>query len=88
MKSPFGHSIESLRTMSVAELKALIGELFPSAGHPWLEKFLIVINDPASGAFHHAMADERVHVLYCHDKEIGMCGSSQKSEKALCNRNN
>ncbi len=69
-------------------VKALIGELFPSAGHPWLEKFLIVINDPASGAFHHAMADERVHVLYCHDKEIGMCGSSQKSEKALCNRNN
>jgi hypothetical protein len=67
------HSIdESLRTISVAELKALTNELFPYSEHPWLEKFLDVINDPASGTIHDAMADERIHVLYCHDKQIGM----------------
>ncbi len=67
------HTIdESLRTTSVAELKALTDELFPYTDDPWLEKFLNVINDPVSGTFHHAMADERIHVLYCHDKQIGM----------------
>ena len=67
------HTIdESLRTISVAELKALTDELFPYTDDPWLEKFSDVINDPASGTIHHAMADHRIHVLYCHDKQIGM----------------
>ena len=63
---------ETLRPISVAELCALTDELFPSVDHPWLEKFAEVVNDPASGAFHHAMADEQVHVIYCHDRNIGM----------------
>jgi hypothetical protein len=80
------HAVEeSLHTISVAELKALTDELFPYVDHPWPEKFLSVINHPASGTFHHALADnlalfgpdgklvvDRVHVLYCHDKNIGM----------------
>jgi hypothetical protein len=67
------HAVEeSLRTISAAELQALTEELFPYVDHPWLEKFLNVINDRASGMFHHAMADDLVHVLYCHDKGIGM----------------
>ena len=67
------HAVEeSLHTISVAELKALTDELFPYVDHPWLEKFSEVVNDPASGTFHHAMADDRIHVLYCHDKDIGM----------------
>jgi hypothetical protein len=63
---------ESLHTISVEELKALIDELFPYVEHPWLEKFLSVINDPTSGTFHHALVDDSIHVLYCHDKDIGM----------------
>jgi hypothetical protein len=62
----------SLHTISVAELKALTDELFSYVDHPWLEKFSSVINDPSSGAIHHAIVDHRVHVLYCHDKDIGM----------------
>jgi hypothetical protein len=62
----------SLRTISVAELKALTDDFFPYADHPWLEKFSSVINDPASGTIHHAVVDDRVHILYCHDKDIGM----------------
>jgi hypothetical protein len=67
------HAVEeSLCTISVAELKALADELFPYVDHPWLGRFSEVVNDPASGTFHHAMADERAHVLYWHDKNIGM----------------
>jgi hypothetical protein len=53
-------------------LKALTDELFPGADHPWLEKFSEVVSDPASGTIHHAMTDDHIHVLYCHDKNIGM----------------
>lgn len=63
---------DSLHTISVEELKALTDELFPTADHPWLERFLSVINDPASGTFHHAVTDDRIHILYCHDKNDGM----------------
>src|SRR4030095_13683187 len=63
---------ESLGPISAAELSALTEELFPSVDHPWLGKFAEVVNDPTSGTFHHAMADDHVHVLYCHDKNIGM----------------
>lgn len=67
------HAVErSLSTISLAELKALTDELFPYVDHPWLEKFSGVVSDPASGTFHHAMADDRVHVLYCDNKNIGM----------------
>jgi hypothetical protein len=67
------HAVEkSLRVISVAELKALTDEIFPYVDHPWLEKFWEIVNDPASGTFYHALVDERVHVLYCHDKDIGM----------------
>src|SRR4029450_7015980 len=67
------HAVEeSLRTISVAELKALTDELFPDVDHPWLEKFLSVISDPTSGLLHLAITDDRIHILYCHDKEIGM----------------
>ena len=44
---------ESLQTISAAELKALTDELFPYSDHPWLEKFVNVTTDPASGVFHH-----------------------------------
>jgi len=74
------HAVEELlRIISVDELKALTDELFPYADHPWLETFLNVVSDPTSGTFHHAVTDDRldevklpIHILYCHDKEIGM----------------
>ena len=63
---------DSLHTISVTELQALTEELFPTVDHPWLEKFSEVVNDPMSGTLHHAMADDHVHVLYFHDKNIGL----------------
>jgi hypothetical protein len=67
------HAVEdSLQPISVAELKALTDELFPDVDHPWLERFSNIINDPSSGTMFHAIVDDRVHLLYCHDKNIGM----------------
>jgi hypothetical protein len=67
------HAVEeSLRIISVDELKGLSDELFPYADHPWLETFLNVVSDPTSGTFHYAVTDDRIQILYCHDKEIGM----------------
>lgn len=67
------HAVEeSLRTISVAELNALTGELFPYSDHPFLEKMVGVINDPGSGTFHHAQAGDGINVLYCQKKDIGM----------------
>lgn len=63
---------ESLRPISAAELRALTSDLFPYQGHPWLEKYLEVINNPAGGDFYHALVDRVVHVFYCHDRNIGM----------------
>ena len=63
---------ESLHTISAAELQTLADELFPGADHPWLERFHTITGDSASGTFHHAMADDHTHVLYCHDKNVGM----------------
>ena len=63
---------DSLCAINATEVKALTDELFPYVDHPWLEKFAEVVSDPASGTFYHAVVDERVHVLYCHGKNIGM----------------
>lgn len=67
------HAVEqSLHTISGAELKALADELFPYLDHPWRELFLNITSDPSSGTFYHGMTDDRIQVLYCHDKNIGM----------------
>ena len=63
---------QSLHPISGAELKALGDEIFPYADHPWRELFLNVISDPGSGTIYHGVTDDRIQVLYCHDKGIGM----------------
>jgi hypothetical protein len=63
---------ESLRPMSVSELRTLKDEIFPFIDHPWLEKFSEVVNDPSSGKIYHAMADYQINVLYCPNRNIGM----------------
>jgi hypothetical protein len=63
---------KSLRTISVPEIEALTEVIFPDADHPWLEKIWEVVSDPTSGTFHHAVLDDHIEVLYCHDKNIGL----------------
>ena len=54
---------KSIRTISVAELKELGGQLFDSPDHPWREKFFQLIENPAA-TFYHADAGENVFLLY------------------------
>ncbi len=87
------HAVEeSLRIISVDELKALTDKLFPYADHPWLETFLNVVSDPTSGTFHHAVTDDRLDEVNCPSTSSTattkrlVCGSSESPERGLCNR--
>jgi hypothetical protein len=63
---------ESIRTISVEELKALGEQLFPLMDNPWREKFFGFITENAGATFHHATTHDRVQIIYCHAKEKGM----------------
>jgi hypothetical protein len=63
---------ETIRTISVEELKALGEGLFPYHDHPWREKFFGFITENASATFHHATTNDRIHIIYCHAKDKGM----------------
>jgi hypothetical protein len=63
---------ETIQTISIEELKALGEGLFPYADHPWREKFFAFITENAGATFHHATTHDRIHIIYCHDKDRGM----------------
>jgi hypothetical protein len=62
---------ESIRTVSVEELKALGERLFPFVDDPWREKFFDFITENSS-TFHHATAHDGVQIIYCPAKDKGM----------------
>src|SRR5438477_1127890 len=76
---------ESIRTISVEELKALGEELFPLMDNPWREKFFGFITENAGATFYHATTHDRVQIIYCHAKEKG-CGSCREPAWARCSR--
>ena len=63
---------ESLRAISVPDLKSLTEDLFPYMDDPWFEMFVNTIEDPTNLRFYHAIVDDRIQLLYCRDKEIAM----------------
>jgi hypothetical protein len=63
---------ESIRTISVEELKALGEQLFPLMDNPWREKFFAFITDNAGATFHHATTHDHVQIIYCHTRNKGM----------------
>ena len=62
----------SIRTMSVEELKALGAEIFRSADDPWREKFFGFIAENPGASFHHAVTNDGVNIVYCRDQDKGM----------------
>ena len=48
----------SIRTISVEELKALGNEIFRYADDPWREKFFGFIAENPGATFHHAVTSE------------------------------
>ena len=63
---------ESIRTISVEELKALGERLFPIIDDPWRERFFDFISEYSGATFYHAATHDGVELIYCHGKEKGM----------------
>lgn len=63
---------ETIKTISVEELKGLGDGLFPYHDHPWREKFFTFIANNSGATFHHAVTHDRVHVIYCQGVDKGM----------------
>ena len=60
---------QSIRTISVEELKTLGERLFPFVGDPRRDKFFGFIAENSSATFHHAITHDGVQIIYCHAKE-------------------
>ena len=63
---------QSIRTISVNELKKLGGELFRYADDPWRETFFRFIAENPGATFHHAVASDGVNIVYCRDQDKGI----------------
>jgi hypothetical protein len=63
---------ESIRQISTEELKALGETLFTYPTHPWRETFRRFIDENAASTIYHATTNDRIQVVYCHDKEKGI----------------
>src|SRR5258708_16000110 len=63
---------ESIRTISVEELKALGEQLFPLMDNPWREKFFGFSTENAGATFHYATTHDRAQITHCHAKAKDM----------------
>src|SRR5262249_9988499 len=62
----------SIRPISVEELKKLGGELFRYAEDPWREAFFQFIAENPGATYHHAVMSDGVNIVYCRDKDKGI----------------
>jgi hypothetical protein len=63
---------ETIHTISPEQLRALGEQLFPSTDHPWREKLFTFLAENPDATFHHAVTDDRYHIVYCADREKGL----------------
>ena len=63
---------ESIRTISVEELKAIGEKIFPLMDNPWRDKFFNFISENAGSTFHYATTHDQVQIIYCHTENKGM----------------
>jgi hypothetical protein len=63
---------ESIRIISVEELKKLGEEIFDSPDRPWRQAFLELIAENPGATFYHASAGEGVIFLYSRDNDQGL----------------
>jgi len=62
----------SIRTISLEELKALGNEIFRYADDPWREAFFRFIAENPGATFHHAVMSDGVNIIYCRDEDKGI----------------
>ena len=63
---------ESIRIISVEELRKLGEEIFDSPDRPWRETFLSVVTENPGATFYHALAGKGVIILYSPDDDKGL----------------
>ena len=63
---------ESIRPISIEELKALGEQLFPFVGDAWRDKYFAFLEENRGATFHHATAHDGVQIIYCNAQDKGM----------------
>ena len=63
---------ESLKTMSVADLRQIVKELSDFEGDPWRENFVSVIKAHPEASFYRAVTQGGAVVLYCPGEDTGV----------------
>jgi len=63
---------KTIRPVPDDELKNLGEELFPFVDDPWRQVYFQFVAENRGATFHHALTDDGVHILYCHDRDKGM----------------
>ena len=63
---------ESIRTISLEELKTLGEQLFPYVGDMWRDQYFAFLDENPGSTFHHATAHDGVQFLYCNGKDKGI----------------
>jgi hypothetical protein len=63
---------ESIHAISLDEMKSLGEMLFPFTDNPFRERYFQFLAENPGSTFYHASTKERLHILYCPEKERGM----------------
>ena len=64
---------QSLRSISIAELNNIAKQHEEEfVGDPWRDEFLRLIAEHPDGSFYHAVLQEGVVIVYCHDEDLGL----------------
>ena len=63
---------QTIRSVSVAEMKTLGDELFKYVDDAWRDAYFGFIAENPGASFHHAVTSDGVHLLYCKDKDKGI----------------
>ncbi len=63
---------QSIRTISVEELRKLGDELFRFVDDPWRHAFVTFIDENRNSTFHRAETNDGVHLVYCRDGDKGI----------------
>jgi hypothetical protein len=63
---------QTIRSISVAEMKTLGNELFPYVDDAWRDAYFGFIAENPGDSFHYATTSDGVHILYCKDKDKGI----------------
>lgn len=63
---------QSIRSISLGEVKKMSQQLFKNADDPWRDAFNQFLAENPSATFHHALTSDGVNILYCPDKDRGI----------------